>query len=84
MVDYEFLEKIKARIDSASAEVRRLQKTNPKSDKLRSLEHKLRANIDAYEFNVWLSWRHLDVYPYRKTKADLVISSFSFNSNKRY
>ena len=84
MVDYKALEKIKTRIDNISIEMRALRKSDPKSENLSALSWKLRVNIEAYKLNVWLSWRHLDNYPYAGTKIDLVLSSFSAGDNKNY
>lgn len=53
----DILEDIQARIDEIVLAL-------SKDKKNQALQNKLVANKDAYEFNRWLIWKHLDFSPY--------------------
>lgn len=84
MITNNLLESIKTRIDNISTEIRVLNKTDPENDQISVLKWKLALHKEAYKFNSWLYWRHMDNYPYEKTSTDLILSSYSKNDNKKY
>ena len=82
MKDTSLLEGIKTRIDNLNVEILAAKKIKAHTV-VNSLVKKLSVQQEAYDFNVWLTWKGLSEYPYKDTKIDLVLISHSSNVKKK-